>query len=190
MLRRFRLHYRNAAVYTNISLFDCKTETRNLFNLTLLLYLKMSHLINQDQNYGHSPGTSFGDGGFRSSITSLGLGGLRLCLLLNSSLFLLSSLSSSTGPAGGFSDEASGSPPSSSEVEDDEDDEDDDEDEDVAASLASCSMSSATALSSSPSLSSSSELSSYSEKSSLSAEELALDDAELPASAGVGATHR
>lgn len=129
----------------------------------------------------HSPGMPLGDGGFTSSTSSLGLGGLRLGLLLISSLLPWSSLSSGTVLAGGLSALVSASLSSSSEDELEEDE----EDEEVLVSLPSSSTSCPATTSSSSSSSSSSELSSYSEDSELSPEEseLAFEEAELSASA-------
>lgn len=127
----------------------------------------------------HSPGMPLDDGGFRSSIiSSSGLGGLRLGLLLRSSLLLWSSLSSGTEPTGELGGLVSASRSSSSEDEDEEDE----EDEEVLGTLTSSSTS--TTATSSSSSSSSSELNSYSEDS-LSAEEseLALEESELSPSA-------
>lgn len=118
-----------------------------------------------------------GDGGFKSFvISSSGLGGLCLGLLLSTSLLLWSSLSSGTGPRGGLCALVSASRSSSSEDELVEDE----EDEEVLPSLPSASTSCAD--SSSFSSSSSSELNSYSEELSPEESELLLEEVELSAS--------
>lgn len=123
-----------------------------------------------------------GDGGFKSFVTSSsGLGGLRLGLLLITSLLLWSSLSSGTGPGGGLCALVSASPSSSSEDEVEEDE----EDEEVLASLPSASTSCTVADPSSSSSSSSSELNSYSEELSPEESELLLEEDELSASVDV-----